>query len=239
MDDIKYLSHNNHKYVIFSVKYKNRTKLPGLLDYDDFLKISKLNKLWRCNDNGFIVCSHTDNGITKDVNMHEVVMLLHGKKSNNKILHINRIGLDNRLENLMYDDKNKLIQKNIKKKKRTVNLPPNCGIDIDDIPTYIWYMAPNESHGPRFVVKIGDVTWTSTSAKDVPLVDKLEDAKRHLKKIIESRDDLYREYSMNGDYNDEGKRLLNSYYTLVKYAGYKYVSKVIPDQKTFELLQPL
>ncbi len=238
MDDVKYLSNNGHKYVVFSVKYKNKTKIPGILDYDDFVKIQKLGKGWRCNDNGFIVCSHTTDGLTKDVNMHEVVMLLHGKKSNNKIIHINRIGLDNRMENLMYDDKNKLIQKNIKKKRRTVKLPAGSGIDVDDIPTYVWYMDGNMSHGPRFVIKIDDVTWASTSARDVPLIDKLEDAKRQLKKIIESRDDLYREYSMNGDYNDEGKRLLNSYYDMVKAAGYKYISKVIPDRRTFELLEP-
>src|SRR5271166_4531925 len=115
MEDVRYISYNNQKYVVFSVMYKNKLKLPALLDYDDFIKINKLNKNWRCNENGFVVCSHTYNGVTQDVTLQKIVMLLHNGNNDqkNKILHINRIGLDNRTENLMYDTQNKCINKNI------------------------------------------------------------------------------------------------------------------------------
>lgn len=237
MQDIKYISHNDSKYVIFSVYYKNKLKLPGLLDFDDFKVIHKGNKKWRINDNGFIVCSHTVNGVTRDVLMHELVMLLHNDNNNikKKILHINRIGLDNRKKNLAYEDEN--INKNIKKKKRTLELPKEDGIKIDDIPTYIWYMKPDDSHGPRFIVKIDDVQFTSTSARDVPLNDKLTEAKTFLKKLFEERQDLKEEYSMNGDYNGIGKELLNTYYDIVKKGGYTNIKKSIPQHNTNKLLR--
>jgi hypothetical protein len=238
MEDARYISYNNQKCVVFSVMYKNKLKLPALLDYDDFIKISKLNKNWRCNENGFVVCSHTHNGTTQDVTLQKIVMLLHNGNNDQKkkILHINRIGLDNRMENLMYDTQDKCINKNIKKKKRTVCLPKNCGINPDDIPTYIWYMAPDETHGARFIVKIGDITNVTTSSKDISLNDKLEEAKSFLKKLFEDREDLREDYSMNGDYNILGKDLLNSYYDIVKKAGYDHIKKSIPEHNTNKLL---
>lgn len=235
MEDVKYISYNSSKYVIFSVYYKNKLKLPGLLDFDDFKIIHKSDKKWRCNDNGFIVCSHTCDGITRDVLMHELVMLIHNKNNDKKkILHLNRIGLDNRKENLIYDDEN--INRNIKKKKRTIILPKDSGINPDNIPTYIWYMKPDESHGSRFVVKIGDVKYTTTSAKDVSLNDKLEEAKMFLKNLFEERKDLKDEYSMNGDYNVLGKDLLHSYYNIVERSGYDHIKKYIPENNTTKLL---
>lgn len=237
MSDIKYISYSGTKYVVFPVTYKNKLKLPVLLDFDDFKSIHKLDKNWRCNDSGFVVCSHTSNGITRDVLMHEVIMLLNDNNKNKdkkKIIHINRIGLDNRKENLIYENEN--INKNIKKKKRTIILPKEAGIDPDSIPTYIWYMKPNESHGSRFIVKIADVKFTTTSSRDVSLNDKLEEAKTFLKNLFEERVDLKDEYSMNGDFNIVGKELLGSYYDIVNKAGYDYIKKSIPEHNTFKLL---
>lgn len=235
MENIKYMSYNNSRYVVFPVSYKNKLMLPVIIDYGDFKQIYKLNKKWRCNDNGFAVCSHTSNGVTRDVLMHELIMLLNNdNKIKKKIIHINRIGLDNRKENLMYENEN--INKNIKKKKRTIILPKDSGIDPDNIPTYIWYMKPNETHGSRFIVKIDDIKFVTTSSRDVSLNDKLEEAKIFLKKLFEEREDLRESYSMNGDYNALGKELLNSYYDIVNKAGYDYIKKSIPEHNTFKLL---
>jgi hypothetical protein len=237
MENVKYISYNNTKYVVFSVNYKNNLKLPALLDYDSFRHIHKLNKKWRCNDNGFLVCSHTCNdGVNRDVLMHELIMLLNNdNKEKKKIIHIDRIGLDNRKENLIYENEN--INKNIKKKKRTVILPKDSGINPDNIPTYIWYMKPNENHGSRFIVKISDIQFVTTSSRDVPLNDKLEEAKTFLKNLFDKREDLRNDYSMNGDYNALGKELLNSYYDIVNKAGYDYIKKSIPEHNTFKLLE--
>ena len=231
MENAKIIIHDNEKYAVFIVEYKKEIELPAIIDYNDFKKISKLNKHWRFNENGFVVCSHTNkSGITRDVFLHDVIMLLnYGDKCGKKILHINRIGLDNRTENLMYDDKNKCISRNIKKKKRTVTLPKNCGIIPDDIPTYVWYEGENEHHGARFIIKIDDAKFVSTSTRDVALKDKLNEAKMFLEDLFKRRPDLKADHCMNGVHNTLGKDLAESYYKIAHKAGFEGVEHGIEN----------
>lgn len=234
----KQVSYNNQDYVILNINYKD-TKLPVLLDLVDFQKIKKLNKKWKCNNNGFIFCQQNNT----DYYLHELVMSFKNKElgliqENKPIIHINRVGLDNRRENLIYDTYDKDITKNAKKKKRTLVLPKKCGICPDNIPTYIWYMRPDSSHGERFMVNIGDINWKTTSTNELSLKYKLEEAKMFLRHLLRSRPDLYDEYSMNGDFNKEGIDLINSYYQIVHNNGYNHIKKVIPQNKTFDLLKP-
>ena len=242
MDNYKLVDYEEEEYAVFKINYKEQ-RIPAIMDKGDFDIISKLKKNWRCNANGFILCSHTKNGITKDVYLHELIMLLKNKDEGSKkldkpIIHINRVGLDNRRENLMYDVIEKDLNKNAKKKKRTIELPLDSGIDPDDIPTYIWYMRPDQSHGDRFVVNIGDVSWKTSSSYDLSLRYKLEEAKLFVRELLRSRHDLLDEYSMNGDYTKEGKELLHTYYDIIHYAGYNNVKRVIPEHSTVELLRP-
>ncbi|ARF09837.1 hypothetical protein Indivirus_4_9 [Indivirus ILV1] len=238
MDNYKRITHNDQDYSIINIRYKDN-QLPILLDWDDFVAIEKLKKKWKCNGNGFIYCQQDGN----DYYLHELIMSLRNKDGNLKlqnkpIVHINRIGLDNRRENLIYDMINKDVTKNAKKKKRTIVLPKKCGIDPDTIPTYIWYMRPDSSHDERFMVNIGDVTWKTTSSSDLSLKYKLEEAKMFLRHLLRSRPDLHEEYSMNGDFNREGIELLNTYYDIIHSNGYSHIKKVIPDNNTFDLLRP-
>ncbi|QKF93925.1 hypothetical protein QKU48_gp0467 [Fadolivirus algeromassiliense] len=241
MDNYKRVSYEGKDYAIFAINYKD-TNVPAVLDWNDFIEIKKLNKNWRCNQNGFISCSHTLNGQTKDVHLHELVMILQnrdaGIKSPNKsILHVNRVGLDNRRNNLIYDTVNKDLNKNLKKKKRTISLPKNCGIRPDEIPTYIWYMQPDSSHGERFMVNIGDINWKTSSSNNLSLRYKLEEAKMYLRNLLKTRADLMQEYSMNGDYTREGKELLHTYYDIVHHAGAKHIKRFIPENNTLDLLK--
>ena len=242
MNNYKLITYENNKYAVFKIIYKEYT-LPVILNINDFETIQKMNKNWRCNSNGFISCSHTMNGITKDVYLHELVMLLKNKEENKNnqkkaIIHVNRIGLDNRRDNLMYDILEKDLNKNLKKKKRTVELPDDIDINPDDIPTYVWYMRPDSSHGDRFMVKIGDISWKTSSSNDLSLQYKLEEAKLYIRELLRSRNDLFDEYSMNGDYTKEGKELLHTYYDIIHTAGYKHVDRFIPENNTFKLLKP-
>lgn len=241
MNNYKKVSYEGKDYGLFSINYRDNN-IPIVLDWDDFINIKNMNKNWRCNPSGFISCSHTLNNQTKDVYLHELVMLLKNKdegvnSQNRAIVHINRVGLDNRRDNLMYDVIRKDINKNLKKKKRTVRLPKRSGINPDNIPTYIWYMQPDSSHGERFMVNIGDVNWKTSSSYDLSLPYKLEEAKMYLKNLLKSRDDLLEEYSMNGDFTKEGKELLHTYYDIVHYGGFDHVKRFIPENNTFDLLK--
>ena len=242
MDTYNPINYKQKDYIVFKMTFKGNN-IPVILDLKDFNSIKKMNKKWRCNQNGFILCSHSHNGITKDVFLHELVMILKNKEEKKKdqtksIIHINRLGLDNRRENLIYDMLNKDINKNSKKKKRTLSLPKNSDINPKEIPTYIWYMRPDYSHGERFVVNIGDITWKTTSTRDLSLRYKLEEAKIFLKNLLRERPDLLEEYSMNGDFNKKGKTLLNSYYDIIYLAGYNNIKRYVPENKTLEYLQP-
>lgn len=241
MNNYKKLTYDGRDYATFNISYRDYN-VPAVLDWNDFTEIKKLNKNWRCNQNGFICCSHTLNGQTKDVYLHELVMLLKNKESgikspNKPILHIDRVGLDNRRENLIYDTVYKDLNKNLKKKKRTIKLPKDCGIKPDEIPTYIWYMNPDSSHGERFMVNIGDVNWKTSSSNDLSLRYKLEEAKMYLRNLLKTRNDLLQEYSMNGDYTKEGKELLHTYYDIVHHAGSNHIKRFVPENNTFDLLK--
>lgn len=238
-DKIRY---KNKYYGVICVKYKN-LDLPVVVDWSDLQIIRNLNKTWKCNNMGVASCSHTHNGITKDVYLHEVVMTLKNKsqglrKKNKPIIHINRIGLDNRRENILYDTCDKDMNRNSKKKKRTIELPANSGIKIDEVPTYVWYMKPDKTHGERFMVQIGDITWKTTSSKKLSLRYKLEEAKLYLRQLKQANPSLFEEYSMNGDYTKDGINLNNSYYVIIKRAGYDHLKKYEPQNLTDQILKP-
>ncbi len=239
---IEKVRYQNKDYGVLQVQYKDM-ELPVVLDWAYVKTVKNLDKAWKSNNMGFISCTHTYNGETKDVFLHEIVMAIKqkedGKKKPNKpILHVNKINLDNRIENLMFDTADKDINKNVKKKSRTIQLPASSGIKPEEIPTYVWYMKPNGSHGDRFMVEIGDVTWKTTSSKAVSMRYKLEEAKLFLRQLKDRRKDLFEEYSMNGDFTKEGKELSDSFYTIVHGAGYSHINRFIPKNNTDSLLKP-
>ena len=213
---------NNKKYSIVKFKYKKK-KLPIIFDYKIYKVIKKINRNWYCNDKGFIYTRDEDGA---DIFIHDVIKKIESKLNNIKyvhrpILHINRITFDNRLENLQYDSTIKDYNKNMKKKKRTINLPSNSGINVKKLPTFIWYLKEDNSHGERFFISVDDIKWKTTSSNKVSLKYKLEEAKKFLRNLKNTRMDIFEKYSMNGDFNKKGNELLKDYLTIAKNMGYK------------------
>lgn len=230
--------YEDNEYGIMEIIYKDY-KLPVLLDWDDYKYIKKLDFKWHCNINGLICYSYK----SENYYLHDLVMQLKNKElgiKNQKktVLHNNKLGLDNRQDNLMYDTTNKDYNKNINKKKRTLVLSSESGIDPDSIPTYIWYMSPDSTHGERFNVKIGDVSWKSSSSDKLSLKYKLEEAKLFMRTLFQYRKDLLEENSMNNDYTLEGKELSHTFYDIIHTAGYTYIKRDVPENNTLKLLQP-
>lgn len=226
----------NKNYAV--LKINNNNTHPVVLDWDDFQKIRQINKNWKIDPNGFVSCIHTYNDKPKEVFLHGVIMALKLREENKTklkkpIIHINKIISDNRKINLIYDEKN--IHKNTKKKIRTVELPEDCGINKDEIPTYVWYMKNDKNHGDRFVINIGDITWKTTSSKKYSLRYKLEEAKLFLRELKEKNPELFEENSMNGDLNSTGKELEKEYYKIISRAGFE--NKNIKSDNTQKLLK--
>jgi hypothetical protein len=231
----KKVLYDNKFYAVIGFNYKSNI-VPVVIDYDDLAPILALKKKnWKCHSSGFVSFTHTisskDGALTGDIYLHELIILQKNKNENipkqsRAILHINRLGLDNRRQNLMYDNVNKETHKNIKKKRRTVELPADSGINPDEIPTYVWYLKPDATHGDRFVVDIGSISWKTTSSKQFTLKYKLEEAKTFLRSLKKHKPELFADYCMNGEYTKDGKDLLNSFYQIIDLAGYNNIKKI-------------
>lgn len=217
------VNYEDNEYIVCELNYGSK-KAPVILDVDTFNKIKQLDKFWKVNDKGIVTTQIKSDDTVRDVALHDVVMRIIDKdyfnRENNTILHINKLGIDNRAENLMYDVTEKNIKKNLKKKKRTILLPEDTFITPEEIPSYVWYIKEDATHGDRFVVNIGDINWKSTSSKKLSLRYKLEETKKYMRYLKDVRSDLFEEYSMNGDLNDKGNSLIDSFIKISQTAGY-------------------
>ena len=136
--------------------------------------------------------------------------------------HINRIPADNREANLRYATQ-EVQNKNQKKRKRNVTFPEDCNIKSESIPTFIWYVKGDKTHGDRFAVQIKNkYIWKTTAIRTLSLKCKLEIAKKHLRHLLESKPELFEGHSVNGSLSAEGQKLKQEYIQILQLAGYTY-----------------
>lgn len=228
------VDYRNSRYTIVGINHLNYI-LPIVMDRHIYKIIKKLNKKWYINDKNHIYCIHFNNNNEYHLYLHELIMRTQNRHITKPIIHINNIHFDNRLSNLQYDYTDKEYSKNIKKKKRTIDLK-KYNIDVDNLPTYIWYIKPDKTHGDRFMIDIPDeIKWKSTSSKKVSLLYKLEEAKKYLRNIYLKHPDIITHYSMNGDLSQKGLKLFNDYRIIISSAGFTIDTP--PNDNTDKYLQ--
>ena len=234
---------DDKNYIIVTMTYKG-SKVPVIFDDIYYEKLKLLNKSWKINDAGFVVSKHKD--IDKEqyieISLHEVIMAFYNKenglsKKNNNIIHINKLGIDNRIENLIYDTLDKETGKNSKKKNRIIEFSEEVGIKPNDIPSFMWYLKPNDTHDERFIIEIGDINWKTTSCSKLSLRYKLEEGKKYLRELKEAKPEIFLENSMNGEFNVKGKKLLKSFFDISQKAGFKNLKKLSTDNLTDHYLK--
>lgn len=222
IESIITLEYHNNRYTVANIIHSG-TSLPIVLDREIYKIVKSLKKKWYINDKNHIYCFHNNGKDTYQVYLHDIVIKLSKDieyQQGVPIVHINKIHFDNRLENLQFDVPNKDYSKNIKKKKRTIDLSEH-NINVNDLPTYLWYLKPDQTHGERFVVDIpNELSWRSTASKKVSLRYKLEEAKKFLRHTKQVRPDIFEKYSMNGDLTSKGFQLYKEYHTMIQKAGF-------------------
>lgn len=127
----------------------------------------------------------------KEVHLHNFIKDNCMSDAHDKIVvHINNNMLDNRVENLRLIDPTGYtpVRRN---RTRTLTLPPDCGVTVEDIPKYMSFMKASGGHGDRFVIEIPrlDICIKLSSSKKVSLKDKFEEAKNTLNEIYEAHPD--------------------------------------------------
>lgn len=210
------INYNNKEYVVI---FKN--DIPIILDK---IVMDKIKNNIFINKNNYAY-----------TRIDKVPILLHHlvKQYNDiSIDHINRITFDNRLENLRYATQS-IQNKNMSKKRRNVKLPDECKIDSQDIPTFMWYIKENGLHGDRWMIEIKNkYKWKTTSSKKYSTEYKFELAKKHLKNLIETKPEIFKDHSINGEMIDENaQRLKNEYYEIVKLVKPDFV--IIENKKNY------
>jgi hypothetical protein len=219
-NDIVYKEINyNNDYIVGKVIVKDSYKY-FVIDKEDYPKIKDYS--WHYTSNSYISHNVNIDGQIKALYLHNLILNrlgFPGKGAKESVDHINRIGLDNRKENLRILTQTEQ-NLNQSKKKRRIELPEDSGLTADDIPKHIWYIKPNGSHGDRFAIefKTENIIWKTTSSKNVSLKHKLESAKKQLEEYYK----LYPYLNPNNeDKSNIIKDLSESYNEIIKLANNK------------------
>ncbi len=209
--DISKCVYNNKKYAILKFPYKS-TNIPVILDGSIYDKLKNIDVQWNVSSNGMgSIYTIKDD---KMLFLHEIVYYINNnKKNNHPIVHLNKIGLDNRYENLIEDKKNKQVRKNLNKKARTIKLNR---IDVNKLPSFVWYLKPDSSHGERFQIDLGNIKWKSTSCNKLSLKYKLEETKKYLRQYKQINAKEFTDNSMNSDLNEHGIKCKQDFYNILK-----------------------
>jgi hypothetical protein len=216
---IKYtnVTYCNKDYTVGKVPFKDEI-INFVFDKEDFDKVDGYS--WHKSSNNYISQGVIIDGKKKELYLHNLVLNIldfPGKGSKESVDHINRIGFDNRKENLRIITQSEQ-NLNQSKRSRRVELPEDSGLTSDDIPKHIWYVKANGNHGDRFAIefKTENITWKTTSSKNILLKDKLQAAKDKLQ-------EYYIQYPYlnpnNEGINNKIKELSDSYNEIIKLAN--------------------
>jgi hypothetical protein len=210
------VEYNNKQYIV-GILSSNDEPVAFVFDEDDKDKVA--GRSWHVSSNNYIGSAETVDGKRKQLFLHNLVsnrLDFPGKGVKETIDHINRIGFDNRKENLRIITQSEQ-NMNQTKRERNITLPEGCEINPDDIPRHIWYIKANGAHGDRFAIefKSENLCWKTTSSKKVSLTEKLGEAKAKLQ-------ELYLQYPHLNPFSPEKiqkeRELAESFHTIIDIA---------------------
>lgn len=170
------VTYKEKQYAIVGLRYKLTMKY-FVCDYDDIGLI--YDKQWHISSGKYVGKNFIlSDGTIKEIYIHNYLMNMPESIIGEKkyVVHINNNTLDNRRANLKIIREDEL-QNHKAKRKRTIQLPEDSTIDINEIPRYVSYMKATGHHSDRFTIempKLG-IFWKSSSSKKKTLRDKLNE----------------------------------------------------------------
>jgi hypothetical protein len=222
------VEHNNKQYIVAYTPYKEEHIL-FVFDVDDKEKVCKLTWCYQKEGNYIRKAYIDEEGNHHTLFLHNLVMnklTFEGKGQQHTVDHINRVGRDNRKENLRMATSQSAQNFNTKKRERKIELPEGCDITPDMIPRNIWYVKPNGKHGDGFCIEIkgvqslneGRFTWKSTRSTKISLKVKLQETKLKLEEIAKNNPELQ---ELSDLANEERRNeLINSFNAILEKSGY-------------------
>jgi hypothetical protein len=214
------------KYTVIKLNYRKKGKeqiiIPVVIDTDD-IKLFE-NTTWYLTHLGYVVSTHKYNGIY----LHRAVTRCNPKPGMGSYIsvdHCNRIPTDNRKANLRLVTV-ELQARNQTKRSRNVTLPMDSFIDPEKIPSNIHYYKESGTHGDYFEVALKlpsgkRIRKKSTKQKKVPLLHKLNQAKKMLFEMVKEHPKYFKNKDYGGFLCEEDQILEQEYFDIIQIAGMK------------------
>lgn len=221
------VDYKNDVYVVYKIYRKGEPKL-FVTHISGLFEVLR-HEPWHMSSGGYICHGVMIKGIRKNLYLHNLVtkkLTFDGKGQDSTVDHVDRIGTDNRKENLRFATQTEQ-NFNQNRMKRDATLPEDCGFTWDDVPKCVVHRFRKKKYHIMCVVIHGidgeeDIRWESTSSKYVSLKFKLEHTKKFLRDLKENKPELFeiRNLDTNGVTN-EIIELTKSYNKIIKKSGFK------------------
>lgn len=214
------IEYNNKKYLTCLIQ-----NFPLIIDYED--KNILLYRKWVLKQK-YIIMRKNIKGTEFMIFLHNLIMkrnLYYGKGQKESIDHINRITYDNRKENLrLLSQTNQNFNQN--KKKRKINLPNNCGFNLEDLPRSVFYCKAYGLMGDYLEVELINflgkkrMRWSSSRSRNLSLKFKFEQTKKYLRFLKEKYPDDINKRNIETNFDDKTIKLIESHNEILKLSNY-------------------
>lgn len=224
--------YDNKNYTVFNIKSSRKglyNKGMFVIDSNDKEKV--LKRKWHLVTKTKYIGStliDSESGLYKSLYLHNFVMgilTFNGKGCTQTVDHIDRIPCDNRKENLRLVSQS-VQNMNQKKRDRKIDLPKDCGIAPDNIPTNVSYGKAEDKFGDYFELDIDLPNGTrfrkkSSKSTNISLKCKLEEIKKYIHELNE-------QYAIKVPF-EKIVELTKSYNEIIKLSGFDcWESNIVP-----------
>lgn len=243
--DHKIVTYNNKKYFVGKI---TKIGTDHLFVTNCEFKDNIIYNQWLLGSTGYVCVYVYIDGTRHTMQLHNYVMgkyTFDGQGQPYVYDHNNHIPTDNRKENLRLYSVTENVS-NQTKRKRTLDLPENCGIKAEEIPTGVWFAKErtikNKKHGAHFTIEIKEnskeiVGWRSASTVELSLKFKLEQTKKYLRLLKESKPKIFQKHNIECELNDDAVKLAKEYNEIIKLSKYDCVNDNLVKVNDFNYLK--